>query len=162
MAPAGIRRSRIRSPECWSRFTRCASGSSAIEFSALALPFLLLIVCIIQYYALHLMQSTLSDALYQSASKPEASLLTGSQSSYATTLCNKTAFPAICTATLKVELQPLQNAPTAKTAITGGTFNAGTSNDVLVLRASTQVVQFIPLIPILTAKASVVFRRPLP
>lgn len=144
------------------RFGAASGGATAVEFSLLCLPFFLILLAILQYFCFHIMRGTLSDALYQSASSPETALLLGQKDAYKNILCNKTVFAETCLSTVKLEMQPLANVPTGATAITGAVFNPGTTNDVLLLRGSSEVVNFLPLFPTLTVKASVVFRRPTP
>lgn len=140
-------------------FAACRSGASAVEFGLLAWPFLMMTMAVLQFYAMHIMQNTLSDALYQSAAAPEIELLAGQKDAYKAIVCAKTAFTDSCKASLVLEMQRLADVPTTSVALTEK-FQAGTSNDVLLLRASTSVVQFVPFIPVLKIKASVIFRRP--
>ncbi len=140
-------------------FIHRTSGASAVEFGLLAGPLVLIIMGILQFYAMHVMQSTLSDALYASAATPEPALLLGQRNAYRDIVCDKTFFPETCKNSLVLEMRRLQDVPTASTAVTE-MFQVGSSNDVLSLRATASVVQFVPFIPLLKAKASVVFRRP--
>lgn len=142
------------------RFGAASGGATAVEFSLLCLPFFLIVLAILQYFCFHIMRGTLSDALYQSAANPETVLLLGQKDAYKTIVCNKTAFVDTCLSTIKLEMQPLSNVATSATAITGTTFDPGSTNDVLVLRGSSNVINFLPMFPTLTVKASVLFRRP--
>lgn len=148
----------------------CDRGTAAIEFSLLVLPLVLLILGILQFYSLHITQTTLADYLYQSASKPECEpeLLAGNKSGYKSKICAKSAFPSTCNSNIKLEMAPIQSftdpiSTTKASPITGTIFDKGSSNDVLILRATITVDRFLPLTsPLFTAKASAVFRRPNP
>lgn len=140
-----------------------ASGASAVEFALVAFPFLALCLGVLQFVFLHYTQQTLSDALYSSASNPEAELISGSKSGYIAKICAKIAFQTDClsaTNGIKVEMMRLDDLSTTTTAITGSTFTSGTSGDVLVLRATMPTPKIVAFIPQLTAKDSVIFRRP--
>lgn len=149
-----------RSAGAFRRFPTASGGATAVEFSLLCMPFFLILLGILQYFCFHIMRSTLSDALYQSAASPEPVLLLGQKEAYKNILCNQTVFAQTCLSTIKLEMQPLSSVPTSATPIVGTTFNPGTTNDVLVLRGSSQVVNILPMFPTLTVKAAVIFRRP--
>ncbi|WP_187272970.1 TadE family protein [Methylobacterium sp. WL69] len=139
------------------------TGASAVEFALVVFPFLLLCLGILQFVFLNYTQQTLSNALYSSASRPESELILGSRSGYVTKLCAKIVFQAACldsTTGVKVEMMRLDDLPTTPTAIAGTTFSPGSSGDVLVLRATMPTPQILAFIPQLTAKDSVIFRRP--
>lgn len=138
-------------------------GASAVEFALVLFPFLLLCLGILQFVFLHYTQQTLSNALYDSASNPEAELVAGNKTGYVTKVCSKIAFQASClnsTSGLKIEMMRLDDLPVVVTAITGSTFSPGSSGDVLVLRASMPAPQIVGFMPQMTAKDSVIFRRP--
>lgn len=140
-----------------------ASGASAVEFALVVFPFLALCLGVIQFVLLHYTQQTLSDAIYSSASNPEAELVSGSKSGYIAKICAKITFQTDClsaTNGIKVEMMRLDDLPTTTTAIAGSTFTPGASGDVLVLRATMPTPRIVAFIPQLTAKDSVVFRRP--
>ena len=140
------------------------AGASAVEFALVSMPFLLLCLGILQFLFLHYTQQTLTNALYNSASSPETVLTQGNKTGYIAAVCAKVFFPTDClnsTTGLKVELIPLASLSTTATAITGAAaLNPGASGDALVLRASMQVPRIVSFIPLLTARDSVIFRRP--
>lgn len=151
----------------WSRRARFVlsdmSGASAVEFALVVFPFLALCLGMLQFVFLHYTQQTLSDALYSSASSPESELILGNKSGYVAKLCAKIAFQAAClgaTTGVKVEMMRLDDVPTIPTAITGTVFSPGSKGDVLVLRAAMPIPQIAAFLPQLTAKDSVIFRRP--
>lgn len=150
--PIRIAKGRLRADE---------TGAAAVEFALVALPFLMLCLAMLQLLFLHYTQQTLSDALYASASSPEAELTTGNKSGYVSKLCNRILFSTNCLASngVKVELIRLVDLPTTATAITGTTFNAGSPGDVLVLRAKMPAPQVVFFMPQLIASDSVIFRR---
>jgi Flp pilus assembly protein TadG len=138
------------------------AGASAVEFALLALPFLMLGLGMLQFLLLHYTQQMLSSALYSTASSPEAELIAGDKSGYIAKLCSKVVFQTDCTNTttgVKVELMRLTDLPTTATPITGTTFNPGSANDVLTLRAKMPVPQMVFFIPQMTSSDSVIFRR---
>ena len=150
------------SAKAWRERTD-ASGASAVEFAMVLFPFLTLCLGVIQFVFLHYTQQTLSDALYSSASNPEAELISGSKSGYIAKICAKITFQTDCqnaTTGIKVEMMRLDDLSTTTTAIAGLTFTPGASGDVLVLRATMPTPQIVAFIPQLTAKDSVIFRRP--
>jgi Flp pilus assembly protein TadG len=137
-------------------------GASAVEFALVVLPFLMLCVGMLQFLCLHYTQQTLSDALYNTASSPEAELIAGNKSGYVNKLCAKILFQASCldaTTGVQVELMRLSDLPTSVTPIAGTTFSPGSANDVLVLRAKMPAPQIVSFVPQLMASDSVIFRR---
>ncbi|GEO98612.1 TadE family protein [Methylobacterium haplocladii] len=139
------------------------TGASAVEFALVVFPFLALCLGILQFVFLHYTQQTLSDALYSSASNPESELTLGNKAGYIAKVCAKVVFQTDCLSStngIKIELMRLDDLPTTTTAITGSTFSSGASGDVLVLRATMPTPQIVAFIPQLTAKDSVIFRRP--
>ncbi|TXN21372.1 TadE family protein [Methylobacterium sp. WL9] len=138
-------------------------GASAVEFALVLFPFLILCLGVLQFVFLNYTQQTLSDALYSSASNPESELISGDRSGYRARVCAKMPFQTDCLNLLtgiKIEMMRLDALPTATTAITGSDFLPGASGDVLVLRATMPAPQVVAFIPQLTAKDSVIFRRP--
>ncbi|WP_336488854.1 TadE/TadG family type IV pilus assembly protein [Methylobacterium nigriterrae] len=148
---------RLRPP----RILACERGAVAVEMALLAWPMIGLVVGILQLVIVQYTQVQLSNALYDSASSPEAELILGSATAYKAKVCGKIIImpSATCNARLLVELMKLSDAPTAATAVAGTTFDPGSANDALLLRASVPTLQFLPLLPSITARASVVFRR---
>lgn len=154
--------SKLRKGTRHRRILADRGGASAVEFALVVVPFLMLCLGMLQFLFLHYTQQTLSDALYSSASSPEAELIAGNKSGYITKLCAKIIFATSCldsTTGVKVELIRLADLPTTTTAIAGTTFNAGSASDVLVLRAKMPAPQVISFIPQMVASDSVIFRR---
>ncbi|KAB1072842.1 TadE/TadG family type IV pilus assembly protein [Methylobacterium planeticum] len=143
------------------RFGTCARGAAAVEFALLAWPMVGLVLGILQFVMIQYTQVLLNDRLHVSAAIPEAELLAGDQAGYKTRLCERivVVVMATCQASLLVELAPLSATPTAETAVAGTTFAPGSKNDVMLLRASLPVTVFVPFIPRVAARSSVVFRR---
>lgn len=142
------------------KFFKDKRGATAIEFAIVSLPFMLLSLSILQFLFLHYTQSTLSDALYNSASKPEASLTTSvSKADYKNVVCAANAFTTNCNSLISLELMKLDNVPTTRTPIST-TFTSGASGDALMLRAELPVLKVVGFMPTLTARESVIFRRP--
>ncbi|MFD0937575.1 TadE/TadG family type IV pilus assembly protein [Methylobacterium trifolii] len=143
---------------------RDASGAVAVEFAILVWPVILLLVGILQLGLYQYTQVQLGNALFDAASGPseELGLLTGNATTYKTTVCTRIRILplATCKANLLVEMQVLSTVSTTATAITGTTFNAGASNNALLLRAGIPAIRILPFLPVMWAKGSVVFRRP--
>ncbi|MGU3536752.1 hypothetical protein [Methylobacterium sp. A54F] len=144
------------------RWGPCARGAAAVQMALLAWPTLFIVVGIFQFILAQYVQVLLNNHLHNSAAQPEAALLAGSQRAYKTLLCARIAMmpAATCTAALRVEQMTLASAPTAVAPITGGSFAAGAARDVMLLRAALPVPMFLPLIPQITARSSVTYRRP--
>lgn len=137
-------------------------GASAVEFALVVLPFLMLGLGILQFLLFNYTQQMLSDALYSTASSPEAEVISGNKPGYVSKLCAKIGFQSDClnaTTGVRVELMRLADLPATGVAITGATFSPGSANDVLVLRAKMPAPQVISFIPQMTASDSVIFRR---
>ncbi len=136
-------------------------GVASVEMALLAWPTIFMIIGALQFVIAQYTQVMLSSALYDSASTPEPELLLASADAYKTTLCGKIRVVQAqsCKAQIVVEMMRLSDVPTAATGITGATFSAGSANDALLLRAALPTLRILPLIPAITAKSSVVFRR---
>ncbi|SFU96946.1 Flp pilus assembly protein TadG [Methylobacterium sp. 174MFSha1.1] len=139
----------------------CRRGVASVEMAFLAWPTIFMIIGALQFVIAQYTQVLLSNALYDSASAPEPELLLASADLYKTTLCAKIRVMQTqsCKAQVVVEMMRLTDAPTAATGVTGATFSAGSSGDALLLRAALPTLRILPLIPAITAQASVVFRR---
>ncbi|TNC15932.1 hypothetical protein FF100_01305 [Methylobacterium terricola] len=140
---------------------RGQGGSASVEIALLAWPTMIALVGILQFVVAQYTQLLLGNALYDSAATPEAELLLGASSTYKATLCRKIRIvPSdTCRAQIIVEMMRLTDAPSVATSITGSTFDAGSANDALLLRAALPTLRVLPVIPAMTAQASVVFRR---
>lgn len=148
----------------WSRFSKDDAGASAVEFALVSLPFMMFVLGILQFVMLHYTQVSLSDALYTTASLPQTdatktALINEDLTTYKTNICAKMAFKTDCMSKIVIEMMKLDDLPTGKTDISGASFDSGASGDLLVLRAKMPAPQIAPLIPVLTAKDSVLFRR---
>ncbi|MEA1832241.1 TadE/TadG family type IV pilus assembly protein [Methylobacterium durans] len=143
------------------RFRRAARGSLGVEMAVLMWPLVMLLVGITQFLMHAYTQVLLSNALFDSAARPETELTAGDAAGYKTKVCAKILLltQAGCRARLVVEMTQLSSAATSATAVTGATFSPGATKDLLLLRAALPSVRYVPFLPILTAKASVVFRR---
>lgn len=149
-------------PDASRKMLACESGATAVEFAMIAFPLVILVLGVFQFVMYFYLQQTLSNALYQTASAPESEVLSQDQAGYITKICAKIAFGTTCldrAKGIKVEAMKLANVPTTALAITGTTFDTGTSQDVILLRATMTAPQIVPLIPALIARDSVIFRR---
>lgn len=156
------RRGSIRNRLSAAAFARCEKGIAALELGLVAMPLTMLLVGILQLVVFQYTQSLLSNGLYDSAARPPASVLASDQSLFKGDLCDRIVIMAraSCVAAVVVEMARLDSVATTATPITGTTFSSGTSQQAIVLRAALPVTQFVPFIPVMTAKSSVVFRKP--
>ncbi len=140
----------------------CRHGSVAVEMAFLAWPTVLLILGTLQLVIAQYAQAQLSNALFDSATFPEASLTVPNAPAYKVAICNKISImpPSTCTARLIVEMMKLDDAQTTSAPVTGTSFVAGLPGDAVLLRAQLPNLKILPfLMPDFPAKASVVFRR---
>lgn len=149
----------IARPACG--FRRDTGGAVAVEFAILVWPIILLILGALQLGVYQYTQVQLTNALFDTAADPEPAIYASDATSYKALICSRIRImpTATCKAALLVEMARLADVPTTTTALTGTTFTAGASKDVLLLRAGVPGVRIMPLLPAFWAKGSVVFRR---
>ncbi|MBX9929945.1 MAG: pilus assembly protein [Methylobacterium sp.] len=143
------------------KLRRCQGGVAALEFGIIAGPLVMLIVAVLQFIVYQYTQNLLNNALYDSAAIRETAITSNNKTGYKTAICNKIVIMATaqCATAIIVEMQPLQDVSKTSSPITDGPFTSGTVAQVILLRAILPVTQFVPFIPAMNAKASVVFRR---
>ena len=140
----------------------CRRGFASVELAFVALPLLMLLLGVFQFVLLQYTQITLNNALYESASSPEPEItaLIPSKSGYKDKLCAKVmSTGSYCRDNILIEMQPLSLYATTKQEITGNIFIGGIAGTPMLLRAAMPVTQFVPFIPQLMTKSSVVFVR---
>lgn len=134
------------------RFARSTEGSNAIEFAILAVPFILLIVGIIQISIYFVAQAALdigvsktaetlrlafNTSTVTSSSFPTSATLKSRVATYAGGLINNNS-------SLAVEIQPMTSLTSAGVTIVDATKNYGSNRSVLALRARSTVPSFLP------------------
>lgn len=144
-------------------FTACRRGVAAVEFGLVALPLVLMLLGVLQFVVFQYTQITLNNALYETAGAPEAEVtaLIPNQAGYKSKLCGKVmSTGSYCLSNVLVEMAPLATYATTRTPIQGLLFLGAPSGTPMILRASLPVIQFVPYMPQLVTKSSVVFVRP--
>ena len=139
-------------------------GASAVEFSIVSMPFILLLLIILQLGIYFMTQSSLdtgtiqtADALvntYYSATTP--AVLT--PAALKALLFSKSGGMIRNDATLSVELRQLSGLGAAVVPV-GNAVDASTPGNVLVVRAQAQVISFVPGLSTLYARSSAIVRR---
>lgn len=143
-------------------FAACRRGFATVELGFVALPLLLLLIGVFQFVVLQYTQISLNNALYETASSPETEItaLVPDKNGYKTKICAKVMSTGnYCRDNILVEMQPLSSYSTSKQAIAGTIFIGGVAGTPMLLRAAMPVTQFVPFIPRLVTKSSVVFLR---
>ena len=143
-----------------SRFSRGRSGSTAVEFAMLAMPFLGLLFGIIELGMIYLISTTLDNATTDAARQIRTGSVQTSGSatanSFATLVCNEMSWlGSNCTANLSVDVRTFTTFSSTNVAdpITSGTFNTGSllfqtggPDDIVLVRTYypwTLVVPFL-------------------
>lgn len=140
-------------------------GSSAVEFSLVALPFILTLLAILQMSVYYMTQSALDAGVIQTADTLVNSFYTTSTPTTpsAATLKSQIAAKAgglVQAATVLVDLQPFTNLTVAAVAIGTNPPNIGAPRSVLALRAQANVTSFAPGFgSILVVRSSALIRR---
>lgn len=149
-----------------ARLWRCRRGTSAVEFSLVAVPFFVLVLCILQVGMYYMTQASLDAGIMQTADglrnnftqagtptlPPAATLKSTVVSNAGGMIQNNT--------TLAVEIRQLSSLSGGAVAITDGTADYGSTTSALVLRGQTSVVTFAPGFSALAvATSSAIVRR---
>jgi Flp pilus assembly protein TadG len=139
-------------PRPWAAtaaFLRDCRGATAVEFSFLALPFLLLIMCVMQLGMYYMTQVSLDAGTVKEAETLRQAFNTGVTPVLPTGSALKTAIVSasgngVVASGMAVEIQPLANLDSGGVAISDGTANYGTAWTPLVLRAKYTFSTFLP------------------
>jgi Flp pilus assembly protein TadG len=154
------RRQSLRLRSLLSRFSRGRTGSTAVEFAMLALPFLGLLFGIIELGMIYLISTTLDNATTDAARQIRTGSVATSggatASSFTTLVCNEMSWlGSNCAANLSVDVRTFSTFSSTSTSdpITSGTFNTGSlifqtgnSGDIVLVRTYypwTLVVPFL-------------------
>jgi Flp pilus assembly protein TadG len=149
------------------RFYRATDGSNAIEFAILAMPFILLLVGIVQIGIYFVCQAALDLGVARTAESMRMDLVTTTPSfpNAATLRSNVVASSGALisnTSSLEVEIQPVANLTSTAKAIVNGTNDYGSDSghrDILALRATFVVPSFLPGVPTWKVASSALVRR---
>ena len=155
-------------------FARDRRGAAALDMALVGMPFILLVLAIMQMGAYYMAQVTLDAGTVKTAESLRAIFSTGAAPATLTTAQLKSAIvagsatgissnasacasPAPC---LIVEVQPLANLDSGAVAITDGLTNYGSAWTPLVLRAKYTFSTFVPGFPAnWSVVASAIVRR---
>lgn len=147
-------------------FWRSTHATSAVEFAIVALPFFMLVLCILQLGVFYFAQSALDTGVLKTAQTLYVGFRTGttatlpSASSLKSTVASNSGGMINNDGTLSVEIQPITNLSGGTVAITDGVNNYGTATSTLILRAQATVVTFAPGFSVLAvASSSAIVRR---
>lgn len=147
-------------------FWRDDCGASALEFAIVAMPFLVLLLSILQVGIYYMTQASLDTGVIRTAeglrngfNKAGVPSMPGASTLKSTVVTNSGGMIRNDT-TLAVELRQLASLTSATVAITDGTADYGVSTSVLVLRAKTSVFTFAPgLSGLFQASSTALVRR---
>lgn len=128
---------------------RDRKGAAAIDFALLGLPFLLLLVCVMQLGLYYMTQVALDSGTVQAAESLRAVFGTGATPVTPSGAGLKSTIVAdsgsgLASSGLIVEVQPLANLDGGTVAITDGLTNYGSAWTPLVLRAKYSFSTFMP------------------
>jgi Flp pilus assembly protein TadG len=131
------------------RFGGDERGANAIEFSLLALPFITLLMFVLQIGLYNASKMALDTGVIKTSEDLQARFATGTTPSLPAAGTLKSNLAAYAggfidgSSNLKVEVQPLQNLSSANVAITDGLANYGSAKTVLAIRASYVSTSFV-------------------
>jgi Flp pilus assembly protein TadG len=131
------------------RFGRSAAGAAAVEFALVAIPFLFLILGVLQVGIYYLVQSSLDAGIIGTADALRSSFSTTSPtfpnaSTLKTEVVAHSGGMIRNDSTLAVEIRQLTSLDSAVLPVTDGTIDYGSATSTLVLRARSSVVTFAP------------------
>jgi Flp pilus assembly protein TadG len=152
-------------------FLRDRKASSAVEFAIVSIPFIYLVLFILQMGIFYMAQSSLDAGVIQTAD-----YIVNTYNSGTTPTLTANSLHAMVYAksggmlkndsNFKVDFQPFVNLTSALVPITDGVFNTGTnasngaSGSVMALRAQGSIPTFVPgLGALATVRSSVLVRR---
>ncbi len=133
-----------------SRLARDQRGVAAVEFALLALPFILLLICVMQLGLYYLTQVALDAGTVKEAESLRAIFSTGTTPvtpAGATLKANIVSGSGggVVSNGLIVEIQPLANLDSGTVAISDGLASYGSAWTPLVLRAKYSFSTFVPI-----------------
>lgn len=154
-----------RLPRVLVAFRNNEDGASAVEFSIVCFPFILVLLMILQMGLYYMTQSSLDAGVIQAADQLVNSFNTGAAPSMPTATTLKTLVVSKSgglvrnDTTLSVELRKLSALSSAVVPI-GNTVDPSVARDILVLRAQSNVVTFMPGLSMLAVvRSSALVRR---
>jgi Flp pilus assembly protein TadG len=132
-----------------SRFLADRRGATAVEFAIVALPFLFLVLAVIQMGLFYMSQSALDSGVLTTAQSLRNSFTSTSPSfpgasTLKTDVATSSGGMIHNNTTLAVEIRQLANLTSSAVPIVDGTIDYGSTTSVLVLRAQAKVPLFTP------------------
>jgi len=146
-------------------FPRAKRGATAVEFALVALPFLFLMLSLIELAMVFLVSTTLDNALAVAArGLKTGSSLPPSAAQFVTATCNNMGWlQSTCASQLQVDVRTEAqfSSPTEPDPMASGTFNsatltynAGTPGQILLVRGFYQWPLFMPIMDAALSKAN--------
>ena len=147
------------------RFHRDERGSSAVEFSIIIMPFILVVMMVLQMGIYYMTQSALDTGVARTADYLIKQYYSGSTPVIPTpanlkamVVTNAAGF--VKSGVLKVELRKFSSLTNALVPIVDGTQDPNVANDMMALRAEATVIGFVPGFSALTVvRSSALVRR---
>jgi Flp pilus assembly protein TadG len=146
-------------------FRRARRGAAVVEFALVALPFLYILLVIIQMGLYYMTQAALDAGVNQTANNLRNTFNTATTPTLPTGAALKSSIVTYSgglpsnTGGLAVDLRALANLGSAVVPITDGTVDSVTTNVPIVLRAQTDVVAVAPGFSWLTTVQSAAILR---
>ena len=147
------------------RFLRDETGSNAVEFAILGVPFIMLLLFSLQIGLYAMTKAALDTGVVRSAEAMEGQFglnvpTLQSGSALKAAVATNAGGLVINNSALAVEVRPLSGLSSATTPIADQTTNYGVTHNVLALRASFVTPTFVPgLNAVMTAYSSALVRR---
>jgi len=142
-----------QSGRCWVIWSLAASlvrdqrAASAVEFAIVVGPFFFLLTWLLQLGIFFMAQAALDNGLVSEAVAVRENLVAGTLPSAAaikTGVASNAGGLISNNATLKVEIRTLTDLSSGSIPITDGATDYGSTTSTLVMRASGQVITFVP------------------
>ncbi|AMJ58944.1 hypothetical protein AXW83_00295 [Bosea sp. PAMC 26642] len=140
-------------------FGRDRSGSTAIEFGVVGLMLVTILLATIQFSMMLLCQMRLHDTLSDVATGANTALL-ADKAGLRVLICDNLILVDNCAGTLLLEKAPVKTFSTGPQPIAGATFAAGTKGDAMLIRATANIVTFVPGLPALSVSGTTLFASP--
>lgn len=139
-------------------FGRCTSGSTAVEFSLIIAPLLLLLLGAMQFALYSLESQRLSNAVYDIASVKNDVTREG-HAPIAQLICRQLSLVESCTAKLRIQLAPVTQYPSVRMPVASDLQDPGAAGDMMLIRVEADLQPFIPWVGSMPLRASALFVR---
>ncbi len=149
----------------WRRFGRETSAAAAVEFAIVGLPFLFLLLGVLQVAIYYIAQSSLDAGVINTANALRSSFTTTAPvfpnaATLKAQVVNSSGGMIHNNSSVAVEIRQLTALDSAITPIADGTTDYGSATSALVLRAQSSVVTFAPGFGSLSnVRSSAIIRR---